>query len=150
MEVPQRNQRRQIKDILTWLEAYSRFMAVMSSAHGTSKEKVAGLAAHMHLILQLSRYLGRLQSLKYDQDFREWAAAKGVKKWGELNMGIYGRCLSLQHGSGKGKYPSQQARVKGLSGACFKWNTGHCTRSSCSFRHICSICGGSHVKGFDH
>ena len=55
MEVPQRNQRRQIKDILTWLEAYSRFMAVMLSAHGTSKEEAAGLAAHIHLILQLSR-----------------------------------------------------------------------------------------------
>ena len=64
MEVPQRNQRRQIKDMLAWLEAYSRFKAVMLSAHGTSKEETAGLVAHMHLILQLSRDLGSLQSLK--------------------------------------------------------------------------------------
>ena len=143
MEVPQRNQRRQMN---TWLEAYSRFMAVVLSAYGTSKEEAVDLAAHMHLILQLSRDLGSLQSLKYDQDFREWAAAKGVKKWGELNMAIYGRYLSFQHGSGKGKYSSQQAGVKRPSGACFKWSSGYCTRPSCSFRHICSICGGSHVK----
>ena len=49
----------------------------------------------MYLILQLLRDLGSLQSLKYDQDVKEWAAAKGVKKWSELNIAIYGRRLSL-------------------------------------------------------
>ena len=132
MEVPQRNQRRQIKDILTWLEAYSRFMAVLLSAHDTSKEEAAGLAAHMHLILQLTRDLGSPQSLKYDQNFREWAAAKGVKKWDELNMAIYGRSLSLQHSSGRGKYLSQQVGGKRPAGACFKWNAGHCNHHATS------------------
>ena len=97
---------------------YSRFMAVMLSACGTSKEEAAGLAAHMHLILQLLRDVGSPQSLKCNQDIKEWAAAKGVKNWSELNMAIYGRRLSLQHGSGKAKYSSQQAGVKRPSGAC--------------------------------
>ena len=74
-------------------------MAVMLSSPMTSKEKAAGLAAHMHLILQLLKDLGGLRWLKYDQEFREWAAAKGIRWWGELDMPIYGKCLSPQHHS---------------------------------------------------
>ena len=153
MEVAQRGQRRQsaISNIWPWLQAYSRYMAVMLSAETTSKEEAAGLAAHMHLILQLSRDLGGIQWLRYDQEFREWAAAKGVKRWGELNLAIYGRCLSLQKtGSnsinpGRGKYPSSQTGDKRSLGACFKWNDGHCNKP-CGFRHICSNCGGPHTR----
>ena len=52
-------------------------MAVMLSAEAMSKDEAAGLVAHMHLILQLSRDLGDTQWLRYDQKFREWATAKG-------------------------------------------------------------------------
>ena len=153
MEVAQRGQRRQstISNIWSWLQAYSRYMAVMLSADTTSKEEAAGLAAHMHLILQLSRDLGGTQWLRYDQEFREWAAAKGVKRWGELNLAIYGRCLSLQKtvssssNFGRGKYPSSQTGDKRSLGACFKWNDGHCNKP-CGFRHICSNCGGPHTR----
>ena len=55
-------------------------MAVMLSTCGTLKEEAAGLAAHVHLILQLLRDLGSPQSLKCNQDIKEWAVAKGVKK----------------------------------------------------------------------
>ena len=71
-------------------------MAVMLSTEATSKEEAAGLAAHMHLILPLSKDLGGFQRLRYDREFLEWVAVKGVKRWGELNLTIYGRCLSLQ------------------------------------------------------
>ena len=56
MEIPQRGQKKQlsINDIFSWLKAYARFMAVMLSNSATLKEEAAGLAAHMHLILQLS------------------------------------------------------------------------------------------------
>ena len=66
-------------------------MAVPLLSGETSKEEAAGLAAHMHLILQLSKDLEGPQWLHYDQDFQQWAAAKKVKKWGELNLFIYGR-----------------------------------------------------------
>ena len=59
-------------------------MAVMLSADTTSKEEAVGLAAYIHLILQLSRDLGGTQWLRYDQEFREWATAKGMKRWGSL------------------------------------------------------------------
>ena len=55
----------------------------------TSKEEAAGLAAHMHLILQLLKDLGGLQWLKYNQEFREWAAAKDIRRWANLYANIW-------------------------------------------------------------
>ena len=42
-----------INNIMMWLTAYARFMAVILSAENTSKEEAAGLAAHQHVVLQL-------------------------------------------------------------------------------------------------
>jgi len=75
---------------MVWLIAYARFMAVLLSAGNTSREKVAGLAAHQHVALQLHNDLGRNRWMRYDIEFREWAAAKGIHVWGELNLAIYG------------------------------------------------------------
>ena len=82
-----------ITDLATWLQAYARLMVVLLSAPTTSKAEAAGLAAHLHIILQLAQDLGGRHWLVYDWEFREWAAAKGITVWGELNLSIYGRCL---------------------------------------------------------
>ena len=73
-------QTKPINNILTRLHAFSIYMAALVSADTTSKEEAAGLAAYLHLIMQLAKDLGGSQWLAYDQHFREWAAASGVKK----------------------------------------------------------------------
>ena len=88
-----------VSSIITWLQAFSIFTAVLVSSDSTIKEEAAGLAAHSYLIIQLSKDLSGLQWLKYDQSYREWAAAKGIHKCGEMNFSIYGRCLASQHSS---------------------------------------------------
>ena len=147
VEPTQRGHHRQpsVNDVLSWTQAYSRFMAVLLSSGLTSKEEAAGLAAHMHLIVQLSKDLEGTQWLIYDRDFRQWAAAKGVRKWGELNMTIYGRCLSLQKPV-TDKSPSIQRKGKKVWGACFKWNDNGFCNQACGFRHVCSSCGGPHRR----
>ena len=42
-------------DIISWMEAYSKFLAVLVAAETTSHEEAAGMAAHMFQILRLSR-----------------------------------------------------------------------------------------------
>ena len=81
MEPNSRGQCKQplVNHILSWIQAYSCFMAVLLASESTSKEEAAGLAAHMHLIIQLSKDLEGIQWLVYDHEFCEWAAAKGVK-----------------------------------------------------------------------
>ena len=69
-------------------------VAILLSSENTTKEEATGLAAHGYLIIQLSQDLQGSQWLQYDQNFREWATAKGLRIWSELNLTTYGRCLA--------------------------------------------------------
>ena len=131
-----------IDNIMTFLTAFSRFMTVILSTEATSKEEAAGLAAHQHVILQLYNDLEGNCWSKYDTEYRELAAAKGIRIWGELNLAIYSRCLPQ----------AQPVQVQGLSDVtkkdpgikeapvCFQWNKGRCVRPLCSYCHACSEC----------
>ena len=150
-----------ISDLQTWIQAFSVFAAVLGSAPTTSQEETVGLWAHLHLIVQLHKDLGTRQSIKYDQDFREWAAAKGVRTWGDLNLPIYGRCLSVQQKAvtsvpslappfvrprrDKREY-SSPGDSHTRRGACFKWNFERtCPRVDCRYTHECYRCGEDHM-----
>ena len=142
-----RRQAKAISDILTWLQAFSIFTAVLVSSDSTTKEEAAGLAAHSYLIIQLSKDLSGLQWLKYDQSYREWAAAKGIRKWGEMNFSIYGRCLASQHSSFYTPTDTSGLARKRKANAniCYRWNEGKsCSGSNCRFAHRCGFCGGNH------
>jgi len=47
-----------ISDILTWVEVFSVFIAILVSSDRTSKDEAAGLTTHVHLIIRLSKDLG--------------------------------------------------------------------------------------------
>ena len=148
-----------INDILTWLHVFSIYMAALVSSNSTSKEEAAGLVAHLHLILQLAKDLGGSQWLAYDQHFREWAAASGVRKWGELNFAIYGRCLAHSHmhkSAPEGQPPAKQSRNSSFQynakrkrdkepGVCYRWNeNAFCDKGQCKYMHLCIHCRGNH------
>ena len=63
----------------------SKYLAVLVSTEATSKEEAAGLVAYMHQVVRLSRGRG-FKWLKYDTEFRDWAAAKQIQMWGKMNM----------------------------------------------------------------
>ena len=155
--------KKSITDLQSWVQAFSVYAAALGGARSISYEQSVGLWAHQHLIVQLHKDLGATQAIKYDQDFREWAAAKGIKKWGDLNLPIYGRCLTIQQ---KSAYPTpsvlapSSARLRrekreksaihsdshSKRGTCFKWNFERsCTRVECRFAHDCYHCGGDHM-----
>ena len=111
----------------------SRYMAVLTSCDSTTAQ-TTGLAAHLHLILQLSQELG-LQWMKYDIDYRQWMAARNLRQWGELNFTIYGHCQSAQQrfsGTSSHSRPTQVLVNRKSSNpnskeACFQWNfRGRC------------------------
>lgn len=137
-----------INNIVMWLTAYARFMAVILSAENTSKEEAAGLAAHQHVVLQLHNDLGGNRWMRYDTEFREWAAAKGIHVWGELNLAIYGRCLPQAQPTQVPCLPdvATQGFNKKDTPICFQWNKGHCTRPLCAYVHACQNCRGPHMK----
>ena len=115
--------------IFTWLKAFSCYMAVLTSCDSTTSAQTTGLAAHLHLILQLSQELGP-QWMKYDIDYRQWAAARNVRQWGELNFTIYRHYLSAQQRfSGMSSHPrptqvpgNRKSSNPNSKEACFRWN----------------------------
>jgi len=135
-----------IPDIFSWLQAFSVFMAILLSSEDTTKEEAAGLAAHGYLILQMSKDLQGSQWSQYDQNFHEWAAAKGIRKWGELNLTIYGRCLATQQPSHTELLSVGFKQKRKLdSTVCYRWNDGlSCNRSTCRYAHRCRFCGDVH------
>ena len=149
-----------VSDILTWIKAYSRYMAVLLSSDMTTKEEATELATHLHLILQLYQDLGS-QWLKYDRDFQEWAAAKSLRKWGELNFPIYGQCLAAQQRQSvpnttltlpKGQKQTtdiKRSSPYSYTATCLNWNfKGQCDCSPCPYFRKCYHCGRQH-KGKD-
>ena len=155
----QQKKRKQITDIVTWIQAYSRYMAVLLLCDSTTKEEATGLAAHLHLVLQLSQDLGP-QWLKYDRDFQEWAAAKSLRKWGDLNFPIYGQCLAAQQRQalpntapippkGQRQIDKRRSLPYGNFNVCLKWNfRSHCDQTPCPYAHRCYHCGRQY-KGKD-
>jgi len=71
-------------------------MAALVSAPLTTKEELVGLTVLLPLIPQLHHDLVGSQWLQYDQEYRECAAVSGIKKYGELNLTMYGRCLPFK------------------------------------------------------
>ena len=137
-------------DIQSWLQAYSMYAAALISADSTTKPESAGLLAHMFSVLQLAKDLGGSQWVHYDKSFREWAAAKNVRSWGELNLPIFCQCMASQERVA----PFSQLLESGPKGGsssvsgfrgCRAWNLEKaCRRSGCRFSHSCYFCGGSH------
>ena len=137
-------------DIQSWSQAYSMYAAALISADSTSKSESAGLLAHIFSVLQLAKDLGGSQWLHYDKSFREWAAAKNVRSWGELNLPIFCQCMAAQQRIAPVFQPPELG-PKGASGAvsgplrCRAWNFERvCKRSGCRFSHTCYFCGGPH------
>ena len=42
-----KKKRKRINDVASWMQAFTVYMAALTSCEGTSKEEAAGLAAHM-------------------------------------------------------------------------------------------------------
>ena len=81
-----------ISDILSWMEAFSKYLAVLVSTKATSREEAAGLVAHMYQGVRLSLARG-FKWLKYDTEFQELTSEKHARQWRDMSMQIYGTWL---------------------------------------------------------
>jgi len=131
-----------INNLTNWLVAFSRLMAVLLASEDTSHEEGAGLAAYLHTILQLHHNHGGSRWLKYDVEYREWAAA-GVRVWGGLNMSIYGRCLPQPPEVADSSMPDPSYSSTQI---CYHFNKGRYTRPLCSYLHSCELWRGPQTK----
>ena len=62
-----KKKKKKITDVASWSQAFASYVATLAAAEATTKEELAGLMAHQHVIIQLQKDLGGLRWLLYDQ-----------------------------------------------------------------------------------
>ncbi|KAK2547342.1 hypothetical protein P5673_032746 [Acropora cervicornis] len=78
-----KKQRRRIKDIASWMEAFAIFSLILAS-HFPNCWK--DLMQYQLLILRTYRHFSGRVWLEYDQAFREHAAASRLTDWSSMNV----------------------------------------------------------------
>ena len=146
----------EIKDILTWTEAFTIFQMVLCAAH---PHRWPDLSKYKLLIIQTARYFSSAAWLEYDLAFRKDAAASGLSDWSRMNLDLYNFHLRspamasppLPRSSSSTASAPLPAASRDTSLAppfCHSWNDGQCRWpfSKCKYRHRCSNCEGEHTQ----
>ena len=141
--------KRRIKDISTWLEAFSIYCLVLVSYF---PNRWKDLLQYQLLILHTYRqFTGRFW-LSYDRAFRENTAAINLTDWSQLNSTLF----SFHSAGWSPRSPRDatdgQNEPHGAASSqiiCKSWNRGHCVApsASCRFAHKCASCHGPHRAG---
>ena len=90
--------RREIPDLLSWVQCFGTYMAVVTSAQPTKSRE---LLAYQTLIVREARRCGGRGWLAYDTMFRQQAAGNLDVDWSKLNPTLYAVTFLAQSGSGR-------------------------------------------------
>ena len=85
--------KRQITDIATWVQVFSAYMLVLATKHPEE------LISYQLLIVQQSQKFRYPSWLRYDIDFRTWAAQTGTRSWSQINPQCYALAFTGQGSS---------------------------------------------------
>lgn len=86
-------QGRKVTDILTWVQCFSAFVAVMAPVE---PQVVPEMMAYLSLIVRASQDFEGLGWVRYDSAFRRQAAATGNKRWSVINPTLYAMNFSAR------------------------------------------------------
>ena len=142
-----KKQCRRIKDIVTWSEAFTVFMLILTS-HFPHRWK--DLTSYKLLILRTYRQFSGCVWLAYNQAFCQHAAATKLVDWSTMNVQLYNfHAAGASVRSGSGGPLSKLPEPSGADSSqviCRSWSRGRCSAqfASCQFAHCCSTCAGSH------
>lgn len=139
-----------VKTMAQWFRAFHIFVAVYTSRYPAAAPKLMKYADTMQ---KLSHQAGDQSALYYDRQFRQWRQDDpSMLPWDHVNTELYsaalasGLCQKVQTRPlfrASASTPTAHTR----KGICFMYNNnGRCSRTSCPFSHICSVCRGSHAK----
>lgn len=143
--------RKEIGDIITWVECFGSYMSVVTKYNPS---RSADLLAYMSLILRTSLRFSGNAWLNYDKAFRQEAAASGVSDWSFMRTDLYNYHTAGLASPCPSTLPPpfrQQTReaheARGSTNVshqiCFSYNRGRCSSrfANCNFRHVCGTPG---------
>ena len=146
----------EIKDILTWTEAFTIFQMVLCAAH---PHRWPDLSKYKLLIIQTARHFSSSAWLEYDLAFRKDAAASGLSDWSRMNLDLYNFHLRSpamasplpprsSSSTASAPLPAASRDTSLVPPFCHSWNYGQCRWpfGRCKYRHRCSNCEGEHTQ----
>ena len=167
-------QKKPIRDIATWVEAFMTFAAVRNRKH---PEHNNDLLAYGSIIVQGARDHKTPGWLTYDYQFRRLAAARGcMEGWGKKDVALWNDTVykpisqDPTPGSSSSGEPAKDEKklFKKRGGAspqapgakkpksrerswkdsvCYSFSYGgKCTKEKCEFLHVCYRCGEGHPQ----
>ena len=147
-----RKPRKEIRDILSWVEAFTVYSVILGSYFS---HRWRDLASYKLLILRTYRQFSGSAWCEYDKAFRQHAAASKLTDWSGINVQLFNF-----HTAGSGPRNSVASSVSRVgstfepqgnnnsncSVVCLSWNKGHCVARAavCRFKHVCSKCFAPH------
>ena len=143
----QSGRKRDISDILTWVECFNSFTAVLTSFFPFRSRD---LLAYMALIIRTSKRFGGMAWYNYDRAYRREAAASSIRDWSMMRPDLYNYHTAVVLRPPSNNRPFRQEPRGSSSGRllCHSWNAGFCTSTQqiCRYRHTCSFpdCHGYH------
>ncbi len=167
-----RARRRPIKDINTWIQCFTVYVAVRAKK---SPEVVPEMLVYLLTIMRAQKEFEEPAWRLYDVAFREKAASTRNTQWSKIDPHLYNQvftgrarrvtfcthCQATTHTSEECKEapprkkvavsgetgwgPSGSPSVEADTGICWQFNQGFCEyQPNCRFKHVCSACRRKH------
>ena len=146
ISAPKKN-KRQIDDIVSWMEAFSIYCLILASSF---PQRWPDLMRYKLLILRTHRQFGGKVWLAYDKAFREHAAATKLTDWSTMEVQLYNfHSAGAPARSQMNRVEENFTEPEGSASSqicCKSWNRGRCSAPSakCRFAHKCTGCLGAH------
>ena len=145
LTAPRRVNKRQITDLVGWIEAFSIYTLILTSYF---PHRWRDLTAYKLLIIRTYRQFAGRAWLNYDKAFREHVAAARVTDWSSLNVQLYNfhTAGSQVRAPGPRQFCDEPIGFSSSMIVCKSWNQGRCVApsSQCRFKHACDRCNGDH------
>jgi hypothetical protein len=139
----------EIGDILTWVECFNSYVAVITSVR---PERARDLLAYMALIIRIAKQFPGRCWYNYDRAFRLEAAASNMMNWSQIHPDLYHyhTSVAVQSTQPQARRYREPRGDQNSMTTCKSWNSGACSspREFCRFRHRCDRngCGGAHRR----
>ena len=151
-----RRKRKQITDIVAWVQAFGIYTLVMCSYF---PHRAPDLTRYNLLILRTSQQFPGSSWLAYDRAFRREAAARRLLDWSRMNSDLFNfhtatAATSTQPSAGMPRPVWEASGTPSSPSICRSWNAGRCSSSYqlCRFRHSCDFpgCTAVHRRSLVH
>ncbi|MES9881296.1 MAG: hypothetical protein ABW185_10490 [Sedimenticola sp.] len=140
---------KQLRAMFQWNQAFDIYVAIYCTKYS---ELIAGLIKYGHTVRQINQFFGFNAAKYYDQNFRQLRKLEPLD-WSKIHDELW-RLAALQTRTNTGPPPTSGSQFfrpsasdmrKLPNGFCFAYGRfGKCSKTNCTYKHVCATCNGKH------